>query len=53
MNSGHPKWYSRLLIFLMISAVLIRLFYWIYTGRTWEDALITVLIRRTPPAVWA
>jgi hypothetical protein len=26
-----------------VSAVLIRLFYWFYTGRTWEDALITVL----------
>ena len=27
----------------MVAAVLIRLFYWHYTHRTWEDALITVL----------
>jgi hypothetical protein len=27
----------------MLLAVLIRLFYWHYTDRTWEDALITVL----------
>ena len=26
-----------------VLAVLVRLFYWGYTGRTWEDALITVL----------
>jgi hypothetical protein len=28
---------------LMAVAVGLRLFFWIYTGRTWEDALITVL----------
>ena len=43
MDSGHPKWFSRVLILVIVSAVLIRLFYWIYTGRTWEDALISVL----------
>jgi hypothetical protein len=43
MDSGHPRWFSRVLILVIVSAVLIRLFYWIYTGRTWEDALISVL----------
>jgi len=43
MGSPYPKWYSRALILIVVSAVLIRLFYWFYTGRTWEDALITVL----------
>jgi hypothetical protein len=43
MDSGHPRWFSRVLILIIVSAVLIRLFYWIYTDRTWEDALITVL----------
>lgn len=43
MDSGHPKWFTRTLILIIVSAVLIRLFYWVYTGRTWEDALITVL----------
>ncbi len=27
----------------MIAAFLLRLFFWVYTHRTWEDALITVL----------
>jgi len=27
---------------LCVSAVLVRLFFWWYTGRTWEDALITL-----------
>jgi hypothetical protein len=43
MRSEHPRWFSRVLILVIVSAVLIRLFYWIYTGRTWEDALISVL----------
>lgn len=28
---------------LLAAALLIRLLFWLYTGRTWEDALITVL----------
>ncbi len=37
INSG------RFLLFTLIFlAVAVRLFFWIYTGRTWEDALITV-----------
>jgi len=28
---------------IAIAACLLRLFFWAYTGRTWEDALITVL----------
>jgi len=43
MDSSPPRWFSRTLVLVIISAVLIRLFFWIYTGRTWEDALITVL----------
>jgi hypothetical protein len=43
MRSGQPRWFSRVLILVVVLAVLIRLFYWIYTGRTWEDALISVL----------
>lgn len=31
------------MVLLIVLAVLIRVFYWGYTGRTWEDALITVL----------
>ncbi len=31
------------LVGLMAVAFLLRLVFWIYTGRTWEDALITVL----------
>ena len=31
------------LVALMAVAFLLRLIFWIYTGRTWEDALITVL----------
>ena len=31
------------LVGLMIAAFLLRLFFWVYTRRTWEDALITVL----------
>ena len=43
MDSGAARWFSRTLILIVVSAVLIRLFFWFYTGRTWEDALITVL----------
>jgi len=43
MDSSPPRWFSRTLFLVALSAVLIRLFFWFYTGRTWEDALITVL----------
>src|ERR1700739_272058 len=43
MIRTYPRWFSRTLFALMVAAVLIRLFYWGYTGRTWEDALISVL----------
>src|ERR1700761_9133293 len=43
MIRTYPRWFSRTLFALMVAAVLIRLFYWHYTHRTWEDALITVL----------
>src|SRR6201996_4728827 len=43
MIRTYPRWFSRTLFALMVVAVLIRLFYWHYTHRTWEDALITVL----------
>src|SRR5580704_16495924 len=43
MTQAYPRWFSRTLFVLMVAAVLIRLFYWHYTHRTWEDALITVL----------
>lgn len=39
----YPRWFSWALFVLIVLAVLIRLFYWGYTHRTWEDALITVL----------
>src|SRR5581483_7809678 len=35
--------WRRLTWFLVATAVLLRLFFWIYTGRVWEDALITIL----------
>jgi hypothetical protein len=31
------------LVALLTTAFLLRLVFWVYTGRTWEDALITVL----------
>ena len=31
------------LVILLTIAFLVRLVFWVYTGRTWEDALITVL----------
>jgi hypothetical protein len=43
MTQTYPRWFSRTLYVLMALAILIRLFYWHYTERTWEDALITVL----------
>ena len=39
----YPEWASWVLLGLMVASVLIRLFFWHYTHRTWEDALITVL----------
>lgn len=41
--SPYPEWVSWALLCLMVAAILIRFFYWYYTDRTWEDALITVL----------
>src|ERR1700753_3469103 len=38
-----PSWYFPALYMIAVSAMLIRIFYWAYTGRTWDDALITVL----------
>ncbi len=43
MTQAYPRWFSRALYVLMALAILIRLFYWHYTDRTWEDALISVL----------
>lgn len=43
MTQAYPRWFSRSLYVLIALAILIRLFYWHYTDRTWEDALITVL----------
>ena len=43
MIRTYPRWFSKALFVLMVAAVMIRLFYWHYTHRTWEDALITVL----------
>jgi len=43
MDSSPSRWFSRTLLLVAASAVAIRLFFWAYTGRTWEDALITVL----------
>ena len=31
-----------LLIALVVLAIAVRLFFWVYTNRTWEDALISV-----------
>jgi len=41
--AGTPRWYPAALTALIAGAVLLRLFYWGYTGRTWEDALISAL----------
>ncbi|HEX4154166.1 MAG TPA: hypothetical protein VHY48_01010 [Acidobacteriaceae bacterium] len=43
MAQPYPRWFYRALFVLMVLAILVRLFYWHYTDRTWEDALITVL----------
>jgi len=43
MEPGPPRWFSRALLLIVASAVLIRLFYWGYTGRIWDDALISTL----------
>src|SRR5215469_8915858 len=43
MATAYPRWFSRAVFVLMVAAILIRFFYWQYTDRTWEDALITVL----------
>src|SRR5271165_2035735 len=37
-----PCWAWAAMLALSITAVVIRLFFWFYTQRTWEDALITV-----------
>ncbi len=36
------RWESAVILALSVLAVALRLFFWYYTGRTWEDALITV-----------
>jgi len=41
-QGAHPR-LSRWALFLAASAVAVRLFFWWYTGRVWEDALIAVL----------
>src|ERR1700761_5823103 len=38
-----PRWYLPSLYVIAVLAMLIRIFYWAYTGRTCDDALITVL----------
>jgi hypothetical protein len=43
MNSTTPRWFFRTLLVIIALGMLVRLFYWGYTERTWEDALITVL----------
>ena len=43
MKHSSPRWFSSCLLLILALAVLIRLFYWDYTGRTWDDALITAL----------
>jgi len=39
---GQPSWASAAIFALAVLAVAVRLFFWYYTRRTWEDALITV-----------
>jgi hypothetical protein len=38
-----PRWFSLALWTLVFLAIVVRLAYWAYTDRTWDDALITVL----------
>ncbi len=42
-SSKSPAWYRPALFLLIAAAIGIRFLYWVYTDRTWEDALITVL----------
>ena len=35
-----------LLTFFIVLAVVVRLVFWFYTGRVWEDALITITAAR-------
>ncbi len=37
-----PRWTSAVTFGIALLAVAVRLFFWYYTQRTWEDALITV-----------
>jgi len=37
-----PQWATAVALALSVFAVAVRLFFWFYTRRTWEDALITV-----------
>jgi hypothetical protein len=37
-----PRWASRVIFGVSFFAVAVRLFFWYYTRRTWEDGLITV-----------
>ncbi len=40
MPSSNPRY--RIFLFFVVAAVLIRVFFWVYTNRIWEDTLITV-----------
>ncbi len=42
VDSKPPRTNRIFVVGLMVLAVALRLFFWGYTGRTWEDALITV-----------
>ena len=37
-----PRWAWAAMLALPLIAIAVRLFFWFYTQRTWEDALITV-----------
>jgi len=37
-----PKWTETVVLAMALLAVAVRLFFWFYTQRTWEDGLITV-----------
>jgi hypothetical protein len=41
-TAGEPRWASAMTLAMAVLAVVVRLFFWYYTRRTWEDALITV-----------
>ena len=43
VDAGQRPTPQRVVWGIALAACLLRLFFWYYTGRTWEDALITVL----------